>query len=73
MNETRIFYRFQYYMEDMKCTYCLFYQGKKEGCALDMCCCETEKQEALQHGRIKRKPGAMRRDSGTSRMMAADP
>ena len=73
MNETRILNRFQYYMEDIKCIYCLHYQSKKRGCALEICGCEAEKQEALQHGRIKRKLGAMRRDSATTRMTAADP
>jgi hypothetical protein len=48
-----------YYMEDMECRYCKFFQGKKRGCSRDKCCCEDEKLEAMAKGRIKRKRGSM--------------
>jgi hypothetical protein len=43
-----------YYMEDMNCMYCRFFQGRKKGCRLEQCCCEDEKLDAIKHGRIKR-------------------
>ena len=62
MNETRILFRFQYYLEDMNCTHCLYYQGKKQGCVLDICCCEEEKQAAIANSRIKREGRTTRWD-----------
>ena len=44
-----------YYLEDCICQLCLYYGGKKRGCTLKKCCCEEEKNEALAHGRIRRK------------------
>ena len=46
-----------YYEEDCDCKLCLYYQGKKGGCSLNICCCDEEKREARKHGRIKRKRG----------------
>ena len=43
-----------YYMEDMECRHCRFFQGKKRGCKLETCCCDEEKLEAITKGRIKR-------------------
>ncbi len=48
-----------YYLEDTSCQYCLHYQGKRRGCALDACCCEEEKLEAIRAGRIKRSRDSM--------------
>jgi hypothetical protein len=42
-----------YYMEDMECRHCKYYQGKR-GCKLESCCCEDEKLEAITKGKIKR-------------------
>ena len=42
-----------YFIEDMCCTLCGYYV-KKKACSLDICCCATEKQDAIAHGRIKR-------------------
>ena len=47
-----------YYMEDMDCKLCRHYAGKKNGCKLDTCCCESEKRNAIKSGRFKRTRGA---------------
>ena len=49
--------RFEYYLEDLDCRLCLYYQNKKLGCKLDKCCCEDIRAEAIAHGHIKRKAG----------------
>ena len=51
-----------YYLEDMVCSLCLYYGGKKVGCRLEKCCCEDEKHEAELNGRIRRKRGFSRWD-----------
>ena len=48
-----------YYLEDTECRVCLYYRGKKRGCALLFCCYEDDKLNAMENGRIKRKRGAM--------------
>ena len=48
-----------YYMEDLSCTVCKYFQGKKQGCKLDTCCCEDEKRDAIANKRIKRRRGTM--------------
>ena len=48
-----------YFMDDMECRWCKYFQGRKRGCKLDNCCCEDEKLEALAKGRIKRKRGSV--------------
>jgi hypothetical protein len=53
-DNVRIMNKFNYYMEDMGCRRCKYYQGTKRGCKLTECCCEAEKLEAIKHGRIKR-------------------
>ena len=53
----RIYNRFQPYLEDTQCRYCLYFQSQKLGCSLDQCCCEAEKVDAIVNGRIKRKRG----------------
>ena len=53
----RILNKFEYYLEDCDCRYCSHYLGKKRGCKLQKCCCEDIKQDAIAHGRIKRKKG----------------
>ena len=53
----RILNKFQYHLQDCDCRYCCHYLGEKRGCALKKCCCEDIKQEAIKHGRIKRKKG----------------
>ena len=62
MNKTiRIYNKFEYHLEDMLCSFCLYYAGKNK-CKLEKCCCEDEKRDAATNGRIKRKPRAMRWD-----------
>ena len=58
----RIHDKFQYHMEDMDCRYCVYFQCKTKPYPLEVCCCEHEKREALENGRIKRNPGAMKWD-----------
>jgi len=43
-----------YYMEDLNCKYCIYWQGKKRGCALSGCTFEEEKRNAIKNGRLKR-------------------
>lgn len=43
-----------YYLSDCDCELCVYY-SRKHGCACDKCCCEDEKQEAIERGRIRRK------------------
>ena len=49
--------RFEYYLEDLDCRLCLYYQNKKLGCKLDKCYCDDIRAEALANGRIKWKAG----------------
>ena len=57
----RTYDKFEYFMDDTRCEYCLFYKGKskhrKHGCERPACCCEAEKRDAMAHGRITRKRG----------------
>ena len=43
-----------YSLEDCQCIYCLHYAGRGKPCPLESCCCENEKQEAVE--REKKKP-----------------
>ena len=47
-----------YFLEDAKCIYCLYFKGKKRGCALTACCCEDIKEDAIAANRIKRERGS---------------
>ena len=59
--QTRDVHRWDgYYIEDMDCLFCLYFQGRKRGCPLPVCCCLEEQIDAEEHGRIRRKPGSMR-------------
>jgi hypothetical protein len=59
--------KFQYHLEDMECKMCAFFGGRKNGCQYNgsnqlkstTCCCEDEKHEAVENGRLKRKRGVM--------------
>ena len=53
---TRIYDKFEYHLEDVRCCDCLHYR-KKLGCPHDKCLYETEKTEAIANDRIKREPG----------------
>jgi hypothetical protein len=53
----RIINKFEYYLEDCDCQYCSNYLGRKFGCKLYQCPFEDIKQDAIRHGRIKRKKG----------------
>ena len=50
--------KFEYFLEDLDCEWCLYYLGKskyrRNGCNRDTCLFEVEKRDALEHGRIKR-------------------
>ena len=58
---TRISDRFEYHTEDLDCSYCLYYKRKskfhKNGCHEETCRYEDIRREAVENGRIKRKPG----------------
>lgn len=58
---TRTLNRFEYYLEDMDCSVCRYWHGKKKGCVRAVCCCEDERADAISNGRIKRKKGWNRR------------
>lgn len=46
---TRIYNRFAgYTTEDCACEYCLYYAGKKKGCAIPECCCLEERRQAYE-------------------------
>lgn len=46
---TRIFNRFTgYSLKDCECRFCLYYGGKRKGCALPQCCCEEERALAQE-------------------------
>ncbi|MDR1014181.1 MAG: hypothetical protein LBL86_04280 [Coriobacteriales bacterium] len=46
---TRIYNRFLYYsVADCRCDLCLYWQGRRCGCLLDICCCQKERDEALR-------------------------
>jgi hypothetical protein len=51
-----------YYLEDTECRLCRHFRGKRRGCALDSCCCDDEKLDAVAKVRIKRKRGSMKWD-----------
>ena len=52
---TRVYEKFEYHLEDMDCSLCLYYKGKKYGCTLTACCCEDIRNDCVAHDRIKRK------------------
>jgi hypothetical protein len=54
---TRVFDKFEYYLEDMDCSMCHYWRGKKKGCSRAVCCCEDERAVAVSKGRIKRRKG----------------
>lgn len=53
---TRIFNKFQYHLEDCDCKYCTNFLGGKRGCQLNKCPYEDIKKTAIAQGRLKRKP-----------------
>jgi hypothetical protein len=63
-DNTRFHNRFEYHVEDLDCSCCLFYirrsKFKKNGCHEETCRFEDIRQEAVKNGRIKRKPGWFR-------------
>ena len=62
-NNVRIISRWHgYYIEDMECRWCKYYQGKKRGCKLETCCFEDEKLDAIANKRIKRERREQRWD-----------
>jgi hypothetical protein len=58
---TRIYNRFSYHLEDIDCHDCLHYirKGKndKTACGEDICRFEDIRQDAIKNGRIKRPKG----------------
>ena len=57
-NERNVNKRKGYCAEDAECRWCLYYKGKKRGCALSSCCCEEEKSNAVKYNRVKRERGS---------------
>ena len=55
---TRIFNRFEYYLEDCACMYCVNFRGETRKCKQSKCPCEDIKKSAVANGRIERKGGA---------------
>ena len=57
---TRIHNRFEYFVEDLKCEYCLFNKRKSKsncnGCQEEFCRFADIKNEAVKNGRTERKP-----------------
>ena len=47
--------KFEYFVEDCECQYCLHY--KKGKCQRSACCCADIRAEAKANGRIKRARG----------------
>ena len=46
---TRIQNKFKWWsVDDCSCRWCLWYKGKKRGCALSECCCAEERAEAIK-------------------------
>jgi hypothetical protein len=63
-NTSHRFNKFKgYYIEDLDCQYCLYYKGRKHGCSLDTCCCEAERELALERGWWKREEGTNGRNN----------
>ena len=56
-DNTRIYDKFEYHLEDTNCVDCLYYIGKKRGCELKSCCCEDIRADAVATGRLKRDRG----------------
>ena len=58
---TRISDRFEYHVEDLDCSCCLYYKRKskqhKTGCHEESCRFEDVRHEAVENGRILRKRG----------------
>lgn len=53
---TRIFNRFTgYSLKDCECRFCLYYGGKRKGCALPQCCCEEELAPAQETAVTKKR------------------
>ena len=52
---------FEFYVEDIKCEYCLYFKGNnkhyKNGCWEETCHYENQRREAEENGRIERKKG----------------
>ena len=46
---TRIYDKFKgYSLDDCACENCIHYAGKSKTCPLEVCCCASEKAEALR-------------------------
>ena len=53
-DNTRIYDKFEYHLEDTYCVDCLYSTGKKRGCNRSECCCEDIRADAIANGRIER-------------------
>ena len=56
-NTVKVYDKFEYFLDDTDCMYCLYWRGKRRGCSLTACCCDDIKLDALAHGRIQREKG----------------
>ena len=59
---TRIYDKFEYHLEDVKCEFCSNFISNKRGCKLAKCPFEDIRQDAIKHGRIKRRRGYFKWD-----------
>lgn len=51
---TKIYNRFTgYTLKDCDCRYCLYYGGKRKGCAIPRCCCEKERSQAAAREKME--------------------
>jgi len=51
----RIFDKFEYFVEDCRCRHCVNCRGESRSCIFSKCAFDDIKQDAIAHGRIKRK------------------
>ena len=57
----RVYDKFFYHLEDIRCRDCLHYV-KRRGCPHEKCLYEAEKAHATENGRIKLERGALKWD-----------
>ena len=64
---TRIYNRFEYHIEDINCRYCQFYvcmsKKTKTGCGKEICRFDDIRREATENGRLSRLRGYFKWDS----------
>ena len=56
--------------DDCSCIYCLYYQGKKRPCPLEVCCCAEEREEAFRREQKTMKSGVVKNIDKAGRISA---